>query len=319
MNTMTERRAPANVADATGGAPALEVEASGGLLNLDSNQCSQAMGRSEFALRHSLANHPLLSLDAIAELADALPAAAVERHKAKQPLLVPGGCADLAGRPGDTARSIETNGCWMVLWNIEQVSRYRLLLDAILDEAVPLLPARERGMGRREAFLFLSAPDAVTPVHFDPENNFLLQIRGTKKLHVGRFPDRRWELRELDRYHDGGHRNLSEVPPLANTFFMQPGTGVYLYPWAPHWVYNGPAASVSLSITFRTRRSEAIERAHLFNRRLRRHGLSPLPAGESERIDRAKAACAGFLAWLRRRGRPQLGARDYSRAGRQPS
>ena len=282
------------------------------LLELDPGTCTDAMGRREFAIRHTLAGHPLFSLEAIAELADSLPSGAVELHEAKQPLLAPGGCLDLSAPPSETVLTIETNGRWMVLWNIEQVPIYRPVLDAILDEAVPFLPAREGGMGRREAFLFLSAPHAVTPVHFDPENNFLLQIRGSKEISVGRFPDRAWERRELDRYHDGGHRNLVEIPPCTNTFHMQPGDGVYLYPWVPHWVYNGPVASMSLSITFRTRRSEQAEFVHMFNGRLRRWGLSPLPVGESEFVDRGKATLASFLAWLRRCGRRQRGAREYS-------
>ena len=282
------------------------------LLELDPSTCTDAIGRREFGIRHAIADHPLLSLEAIAELADTLPSGAVERHEAKQPLLVPSGCPDLSGPPSETVRTIETNGRWMVLWNIEQVATYRRLLDAILDEAVPFLPAREGGMGRREAFLFLSAPNAVTPVHFDPENNFLLQIRGSKEISVGRFPNREWELREFDRYHDGGHRNLAEIPPCSTVFLMRPGDGVYLYPWAPHWVYNGPAASISLSITFRTRRSQRHELVHLLNGRLRRRGLSPLPAGESERVDRVKAVFTSFVAWLLRGGRRQRGARDYS-------
>ena len=283
------------------------------LLHLDPGVCADAIGRREFAVRHGLADHPLLSLEALAELADALPPGAVERHAAEQPLLVPGGCCDLSGPPSETVRTIDTNGRWMVLWNIEQVGRYRRLLDAILDEAKPLLPAREGGMGRREAFLFLSAPRAVTPVHFDPEHNFLLQIRGRKELNVGRFPDRAWERRELDRYHDGGHRNLEQIPPRSSGFVMEPGMGAYLYPWVPHWVFNGPAVSVSLSITFRTRRSERYELVHRLNGRLRRSGLSPRAAGESEYVDRMKAGIAGCMAWLRRGGRRQRGARDYSR------
>lgn len=281
------------------------------LLELDPGACTDAIGCREFGVRHGVADHPLLSVEALAELADSLPSPAVERHEANQPLLVPGGCPELSGPPSETVRTIETNGCWMVLWNIEQVAAYRRLLDAILDEAVPFLPPREGGMGRREAFLFLSAPHAVTPVHFDPEHNFLLQIRGSKEIHVGRFPDREWELRELDRYHDGGHRNLAEIPPHSSIFLMRPGEGVYLYPWAPHWVYNGPAASISLSITFRTRRSERYELVHMLNGRLRRRGLSPLPAGESEHVDRVKAVFTSCVAWLRRGGQPQRGARDY--------
>lgn len=283
-----------------------------GLLGLDPDSCRDSIGRSEFSIYHALANHPLLGLEALAELADALPPGAIERHAAEQPLLVPGGAADLSGRPSDTVRTIDTNGRWMVFWNIEQVGDYRELLDTILDEAIPYLPRREGVMGRRECFLFLSAPNSVTPVHFDPENNFLLQIRGSKRVKVGRFPDRAAELRELDRYHDGGHRNLVEIPPCSATFDMRPGDGIYLYPWAPHWVFNGPEVSVSLSITFRTERSQREERVHTFNARLRRHGLRPSPAGESGSTDWMKAAVLGTTRWIRRGGRRERGARDFS-------
>lgn len=282
-----------------------------GFVDLDPGICADAIGRREFAVRHRVADHPLLSLEAIAELADALPSRAIECHQAEQPLVVPGGCPEISGTPSETVRAIESNGRWMVLWNIEQVAAYRRLLDAILDDAEALLPSREGGMRRREAFLFLSAPRAVTPVHFDPEHNFLLQIRGSKEVHVGRFPDRSWERRELDRYHDGGHRNLVEVPPRSSTFRFEPGDGAYFYPWVPHWVYNGPVVSVSLSITFRTERSEREELVHFLNGRLRRHGFSPLPEGESRLVDAGKAAVTRFASWLARGCRRQRGARDY--------
>ena len=285
----------------------------GPLLDMDPDAFEDGIGRREFGLRHSLVSHPLLTLEALAELADALPAGAIERHAGQQPLLVPGGAEEKPdGPPSETVRNIERNGRWMVMWNLEQIDSYKRLMDEVLDEALPRLPRREAGMGRRESFLFLSAPNTVTPVHFDPEHNFLLQIRGLKHMHVGRFPDQAWAQRELDRYYDGGHRNLVEIPPLSRTFDMRPGEGVYVYPWAPHWVNNGPEPSVSLSITFRTGRSQREENASLFNRRLRRRGLRPRPAGESASLDRAKATVTTVLGWVRRGGRPQLGTRDYS-------
>ena len=33
-----------------------------------------------------------------------------------------------------------------------------------------------------QGFIFVSSPDSVTPYHFDPEHNILLQIRGTKVM-----------------------------------------------------------------------------------------------------------------------------------------
>src|SRR5579872_2753275 len=141
------------------------------LLDLDRDICDQNIGRSEFEVRHNLVDHPLLSMNAIAALADALPPAAVERHQANQPLLVPGGAVDLDPQPpSESVRTMGTNKLWMVLWNLEQIPKYRQLLDDILDGVAPFLPKREGGMGRRETFLFVSAPHAVTPVHFDPEH-----------------------------------------------------------------------------------------------------------------------------------------------------
>lgn len=281
-------------------------------LRLDGTPHIESIGRREFSVGHSLVGHPLFSLEALAQLADTLPRAAIECHAGKQPLLLPGGAEDLIRSPSETVRTIDSNGCWMVLWNIEQIPPYRRLIDQILDEVSPHVPAREKGMGRREAFLFLSAPRSVTPVHFDPEHNFLLQLRGCKEMHVGRFSDRAWELRELDRYYGGGHRNLLELPPEVAVFTMQPGDGVYLYPWAPHWVCNGPAVSISLSVTFRTRRSQQQELVNVFNARLRRHGIQYRPAGESALVDSTKAMVQAFRGWVRRGGRRQRGARDYS-------
>lgn len=282
------------------------------LLGVDPHLFAGAIGRRELGVRHELVDHPLFHLDAIAELADRLPASAVERHVGKQPLVAPAGSPDLTGRPSETVRTLDTNGRWMVLWNIEQVPAYRELLDELLDSVEPLIPAREGGMKRREGFVFCSAPGSVTPAHIDPENNFLLQIRGVKHFRVGRFADRATELAEVDRYLQGGHRNLAHLPSLSTSFSMGPGEGVYVYPWAPHWVENGPAASISLSITFRTGRSHRHEQVHHFNRRLRRRGRVPLPPGESELVDRAKSAALDFVGWVRRGGRRPRGAHDLS-------
>jgi Cupin superfamily protein len=271
---------------ATGSAPAGRRS----LLSIDGGGFSDAFARRPFPVGHALVDHPLLTLEGIAELADALPPSSIERHRADQPLLVPGGAEELDGRPSDTVRNIDTNNTWMVLWYVEQDPRWKRLLYDCLDEVEAHVRGRDGGMLQREGFLFLSAPNAVTPWHFDPEHNLLLQIRGTKEMNVGRFDDPADQLRELDRYHDGGHRNIEQAPGNVEPFLLEPGKGVYVPPFAPHWVRNGDAISISLSITFRTKRSQATERAHGLNARLRRLGLHPKPAGDDERKDRAKAA-----------------------------
>jgi hypothetical protein len=273
-----------------GAAAATAAPRAGRLVTIEPEGFADAFARRPFPVEHHLVDHPLLTLEGIAELADALPLTAVERHRADLPLVMPGGAPDLDGRPSDTVRTIETNNCWIVLWNVEQMPAWRALLHDCLDDVEAHIAGRDGGMIQRQGFLFLSAPNALTPAHFDPEHNLLLQVRGTKEMTVARFSDPADQHRELDRYYEGGHRNLESVPVDAQTFVLSPGRGVYVDSFAPHWVRNRDAVSISLSITFRTRRSEAVERAHALNARLRRLGLHPRPAGHDERRDRAKAA-----------------------------
>jgi hypothetical protein len=278
------------------------------LLDIDVQALANCFAQRPLAVRHRLADHPLLTLDALAELADTLPRASVERHRADLSLLTPGGAPDLGGSPSQTVRELETGNVWMVLWYLEQVPEYRALLDACLDEVERYVSDRDGGMRQRKGYLFMSAPNATTPVHFDPEQNLLLQIRGTKEMNVGRFADPADQQAELDRYFDGGHRNLDRMPDLEQTFRMAPGDGVYVYPFAPHWVRNGPTASVSLSITFRTGVSQRAERVQHVNAKLRRLHLSPQPPGRSPLRDAFKAgafAAAGHL--VRNRGDTEHG------------
>ena len=93
--------------------------------------------------------------------------------------------------PGESPRGSRTKGCWMVLRTSVCAEPYRKLLDECLDEVAPLVGGREGGMSQREGFIFLSAPGSVTPAHFDPEHNFLLQIRGQEVDERRGLPGRR--------------------------------------------------------------------------------------------------------------------------------
>jgi hypothetical protein len=270
------------------------------LLNIEEDKFAQYFSKQAFAVGHDLADHQLLTLDAMAELADRLPLKSIERHRADLPLLSPGQPPELEGPPSETVRELESGNAWMVMWYIEQVPEYRALLDECLDQVEAYVGARHGGMRYRKAYLFLSAPGATTPAHFDPEQNLLLQIRGAKDFSVGRFADPTEQQAELDRYFDGGHRNLDRMPSLDTTFHMEPGDGVYVPPFAPHWVHVGEHASISLSITFRTRSSLEMERVSHFNARMRRFHLSPHPPGTSRARDRLKASMIETLSGLRR-------------------
>lgn len=253
-------------------------------------------------VRHNVADHELLTVEAIARLADRVPAASVEHNRGDLPAVVESTEAveRLDSSPGEIARNIETNGAWMVIKNIEQLVEYRALLDEMLDEVLPLVSGREGGMNLREGFIFLSAANSTTPAHTDHEHNFLLQIRGSKQMNIGRFSDSGVRQRHLEKMY-AGDRNMTSLPENPTAYELAPGDGVYVPPYAPHWVVNGPAVSVSLSITFRTPVTERFAGVHALNTHLRRLRLSPRPPGEHSGIDRAKFAVHRSMQSLRRR------------------
>lgn len=239
---------------------------------------------------HQLRWHPLLTLDALGELADSLPEGYVEHHLNDLPDVLPGGrTAQLDGvGMGDLVRGVETNRCWVVLWNIEQSPRYAALLDECLAEITPHATPGERVV-LREGFVFISAPNTVTPVHIDPEHNVLLQVVGQKTMTVGRFgADDGYRHREIERVVMGGHRWLPRSATDETSFDMTPGVGVYVPPFTPHRVRNGPGLCVSLSVTWRTSRYFRNELVYEINARMRRRGLSPRPPGESALRDLVK-------------------------------
>jgi hypothetical protein len=272
------------------------------LLEIDPDGFDAHFAKAPYAVRHNLADHELLTVERVAQLADALPEANVEHNLGNVDKLVPSGEAPrLDATPGEVARGIETNGSWMVLKNIEQDPAYKALLDETLDE-VSAWSDREGGQTLREGFIFLSAPNSMTPAHVDPEHNFLLQIRSSKVMNTGDFPDAETKQRTLEAFHSGAHRNIDWEPINHEPFPLEPGDGVYMPVAKPHWVQNGPAVSVSLSITFRTPETERAAALWNANNRLRKLKLSPREPGASERGDKVKHVAVRTLSKLRRAG-----------------
>lgn len=244
-------------------------------------------------LDHALGRHPLLELDALADLAESLPEAAVEYNRADLPIGVDGK-PDATGMPiGETIRNVATSGSWAVLKNVEQNPTYADLLESLLAELRPQIEARTGAMLKTQAFIFISSPGAVTPYHFDPEHNILLQIRGRKVMTQFPAGDAAYAPDTVhEAYHTGGARELTWRDDLAaggRAFALGPGEALFVPVMAPHFVRNGPEPSVSLSITWRSEWSFAEADARAFNAVLRRCGLRPKAPGRWPRRNRAKA------------------------------
>ncbi|HEX5086131.1 MAG TPA: cupin-like domain-containing protein [Blastocatellia bacterium] len=263
------------------------------LLDIDGAAFRAGFNRAPFLIGHHLASHPMFSLQRLIELANRLPEEKIKYNGADISVaagLYEGPRTGLSVR--ETIQQIEECRSWMVINNVELDQEYRQLLDRCLDEVRLFSEPVDPGMFRREGFIFISSPGSVTPFHMDPEHNFLLQIRGKKKISIWNSGDRS-VLPEitLERYFSDVDRQIAfkeEYQQKAAIFELTPGSGLHFPIAAPHWVRNGDEVSVSFSVTFRTPASERRRIVYCANADLRGKGLNPRPPGASAFRDLAK-------------------------------
>ena len=244
-------------------------------------------------LAHNLTHHPLLELESLASLAEQLPLASIEYNRGDLPIGVDGKPGPTGLSIGETIRHIAKANSWAVLKNIEQAPAYADLLHALLDEIAQEITARTGRLLAPQGFIFISSPNAVTPYHFDPEHNILLQIRGTKVMTQFPAGDTRFVADEThEAYHNAGPRELrwdDSFLPHGRAFELHPGEAMFVPVMAPHFVQNGPAPSVSLSITWRSAWSYRESDARLMNAILRERGFTPRAPGRWPQQNYAKA------------------------------
>ncbi len=259
-------------------------------------------------LTHNLVSHPLLTLDSLVKLGAVLPETSVEYNPGNLPIGIK---AEDVPSPKlsitDTIRSIEENSSWMVLKRVEQDPAYAQLLEEVLAEIAPLVVPRTGMMLGKEAFIFITSPNSVTPFHFDPEHNILMQIRGHKTMHV--FPaDDEAIVPSVahEAFHLGEHhRNQpwrDEFSEKALPISIKSGEAIHVPVKAPHWVRNGDEVSVSLSVTWRSEWSYAEADARGFNRFLRGMGVNPAMPGRYPQRNMGKALAGRVVRRVRNIG-----------------
>ena len=240
-----------------------------------------AYPQKSVVLSHHLLDHPLLTLEALEGLAATLPKDCIEYNNGKLPIGIrPEDVPAAKLSPVETIRTIADNGSWLVLKRIEQQPDYARLFDAILSELKPVAQPATGEMLACEAFVFVISQGSITPFHFDPEHNILLQIRGQKTMTLFAAEDE--ELlgpKVHESYHLGGHhRNLMWNEAYAargRAITLRPGQALHVPVKAPHFVTNGPEVSISLSVTWRSDWTFAEADARSFNHILRKAGLNP--------------------------------------------
>lgn len=253
-----------------------------------------------------LVEGPLTARRRLIELARALKPDLVEFNAGDLPISIAPDAVPAAGQSAEEtiARIGECNS-WMTLRNVEHDHDYKALATAAVDSVASWAEEKTGPTLQREAFIFISSPDAVTPFHFDEEHNILIQIEGEKIVTVFSQYDRDIASQlDLERFHSGGHRNLKFEPsfePRGVPFRLGPGDALYIPPLAPHFVrVVSREPSLSLSCTWRSKRTKRDVYLHQINHRLRQRGASPSFPGTNPLADQLKIWRASAIRRLSR-------------------
>jgi len=248
-------------------------------------------------LTHSMADHPLLSLPALARLAGKLEGDRVEYNA---------GSVGIDQKPEDTpmvdmspeeiVERIETAGAWLVLKNVESHPDYRGLLEACLLDVARTMghrSLREADFTDPQLFIFVASANSTTPFHCDYEQNFFMHLRGPKQMCVYDNEDRRYVSQADLETNPGKHRNLRFDPAFegqGTVYDFSPGDGLFLpYTW-PHWVRTGDAPAVSMAVTWKSRAVLRSNKVLFVNAMLRKLGLAQARPGVRPTFDAIKAA-----------------------------
>jgi hypothetical protein len=255
-------------------------------LDIDPASFRAGFNQTPFLIGHSLCQHPLFALDRLLELARTLPEECIEYNAGKLPVSISHAETPRNGlSPAETVRRIAECKSWLVMKYVERDPEYKALLDECLAQVAEHSEAICPGMCYGQAFVFLTSPGSVTPLHIDPEHNFLLQIRGSKEVHLYDGRDRQLLPEEqLEHFYSDRGRNMTHQPWFEEkswTYNIQPGQGLHFPVTYPHWVKNGEEVSISFSITFRTPDLDRRRALYSMNANLRRWKLAPKAVGAS--------------------------------------
>ncbi len=263
------------------------------LTDLDQQDFVDKFNRKPFKIGHNLCNHPLFSIQSLFELSQQLPKDSVEYNAGNLPVTQDPNQTPRNGLSiEETIARIENCRSWIVLKNVEKHQAYAELLSQCLAEVKPYSSLASSGMKQEQGFIFISSPGSITPFHIDPENNFLLQVRGKKTVWMFGQDDREVLSEEqIEEFFAGAHRNLEfkeSYRRRGQKFELGDGEGLHFPVVAPHYVENGPQVSVSFSITFQTKDSADRQSLHRLNRTMRLFGFTPSGVNQSPWRDFAK-------------------------------
>src|SRR4051794_12799864 len=231
-------------------------------------------------VRHALAGDHRFDLERLVAFAAGLPPDSVVAREGRVPLTL-GALVPADPQPGVEAAATIAEGHKRVqIYGMHHLAPYGEVLDGVLAQWAPIVAAGEGPSLYSCAITFLAAPRTVVPIHLDVHHTLVLQVSGSKRISVGRF-EPPVEQRQGERFFDGGERCPTTLPKQHETFMLGPGDGVYIPPYAFHWVEGDDDVSVAFACGFATAVSERNHFVHRFNGKIRPLGLLARPPGLS--------------------------------------
>lgn len=265
-----------------------------------------------FMVTHELGSHPLFTVEAVRDLARRLPAGSAEPSPtdtsasgdgASGNALVAAGGLGYEPAPmvdaGPALAALEGRRESLYLHNIERDAQVGSVALDLLGRLYPALGVAPADVTTEEAYLFLTGGPATTSTHVDHELNFLLVLRGHKRVFVADVPSPEAEV-ALEMMYSGGYGTCAAVPEQGREFEVGPGEGIFIPPRAAHYVVNGDEPCAALSIVFGTAALDRESEIYRANALLRRVGLTPEPPGAGPVRDRMKVGSVRTLRAARR-------------------
>jgi len=270
-------------------------------------------------IHHNYSDHPLLSLSALAQLAERL----YQKDTGQVKFISKGTKVDSDFKTltksledtsiADVFENIANPGSWIALYAIQTEPEYKKLVWDIVNSVDGKWKNLDPDVFFVDGYVFISSPPSVTPYHIDRENNFLLQIAGKKGFGVWNPSERQVISEEAieDWIVNSSLAKVKYQPEYlkyaAVNDVLESGDGIYMPSTAPHMTHAEPDLataenpySITIGVVFYTRNTRRLAYIYAANKLLRKLSVVPQSPDINRLIDFLKYVIGRALVFIKR-------------------